>query len=592
MKLGNGWLILLGIASLTLIATLLIFQPSTETADPALQAPEAQSSDEPISLATPTFPPELADLEPDEICYQTRPIAGGFIYEGIVGVPQTPNPLLADGNPVDQMISELVFEGLTRLDDRGIPQPAVAESWTISPDGLTIRFELDPTAMWHDGTQITSKDVAFTYGLLQDEAYTGADALLWQSVEITPIGETDVSFRLQEPYAPFLSVVRRGLLPAHLLEGETISTLKNHKFNRELVGNGRFRVVNDWLLFGTLRLEPVAEKFPSEPLIETVAIRFYENESARLQAYNAGEVDGLIGVSQEALAQFASLSETAGLYSSTNAAQFQLLFNLLEDERVTAESAFRQALIQSVDKSALITAALPGQAIPLESIVPRDQWGAIMPDEPLLFDTEAAQSILETAGFVKEDDAWGRIVDEKFEQVGVEAISADLSPHNKIAEAVASQWSDFGLTVSLKNLSLDEYMAALESRTFDVALVEIAPTYDPDLYDFWSQEALINGQNYAGWNSQRASEYLEAARQTYDLNERYALYRQWNDLFYDTLPAQPLVQTLTTYALRDSIQNTNIGKLATLSDRFNSLHRWTTLTEEVPIACAQMNDKR
>ena len=71
---------------------------------------------------------------------------------------------------------------------------------------------------------------------------------------------------------------------------------------------------------------------------------------------------------------------------------------------------------------------------------------------------------------------------------------------------------------------LAELQQLLGSRSFDAALLEIAPSADPDLYDFWSQEAIVRGQNYAAWNNRRASEALEAARQTLPQNERTVYY--------------------------------------------------------------------
>ena len=63
----------------------------------------------------------------------------------------------------------LVFAGLTRLDDAGVPFPDLAETWTISQDGLTYTFVLRNGLVWHDGASLTADDVVFTYELLRNE---------------------------------------------------------------------------------------------------------------------------------------------------------------------------------------------------------------------------------------------------------------------------------------------------------------------------------------------------------------------------------------------------------------------------------------
>ena len=108
---------------------------------------------------------------------QAQPDFGGEYVEGIAGVPARVNPLYADENAVDATLTSLVFAGLTRLDERGIPFPVLAQTWTISPDGRTYPFPLRPGLLWQDGTPLTATDVIFTYGLLQAPALRNAPAL-------------------------------------------------------------------------------------------------------------------------------------------------------------------------------------------------------------------------------------------------------------------------------------------------------------------------------------------------------------------------------------------------------------------------------
>ena len=69
---------------------------------------------------------------------------------------------------------------------------------------MTFTFTLEDGVTWHDGRPVTTADVAFTYGLMQDEDFPGPSNLvpLWQSVTINPIDERQIAFTLTQPYAP------------------------------------------------------------------------------------------------------------------------------------------------------------------------------------------------------------------------------------------------------------------------------------------------------------------------------------------------------------------------------------------------------
>ena len=89
------------------------------------------------------------------------PAYGGSISEGVIGSPRFINPILAVSDS-DRDLTSLVYSGLLRATPNGDYLPDLAESYTVSPDGLTYTFKLRPGATFHNGTKVTADDVVFT----------------------------------------------------------------------------------------------------------------------------------------------------------------------------------------------------------------------------------------------------------------------------------------------------------------------------------------------------------------------------------------------------------------------------------------------
>ena len=97
-----------------------------------------------------------------------EPVQGGIYTEALVGSLQRLNPVLDYYNAVDRDVDRLIYSGLIRFSEHGLPEADLAESWGISQDGTFYNFTLRSDAIWHDGQPVTSDDVVFTIELLRE----------------------------------------------------------------------------------------------------------------------------------------------------------------------------------------------------------------------------------------------------------------------------------------------------------------------------------------------------------------------------------------------------------------------------------------
>ncbi len=133
--------------------------------------------------------------------------------------------------------------------------------------------------------------------------------------------------------------------------------------------------------------------------------------------------------------------------------------------------------------------------------------------------------------------------------------------------------------------NISDLRQRLDEGAFDVALVDFAPTGDPDLYDFWSQEAIINGNNVASWNNRKASESLEDGRQTWPTTDRRLAYNTFQRHYNQSLPALTIVQQVYTYALSPEVNQVEIGLITEPRDRYQTLAHWFLQYQDIAIDC-------
>ena len=522
------------------------------------------------------------------LCTEHVPSPGGKLAEGIIGQPQFLNPLLDDANPVDSELADLIFDGLTRYGEDGQLEPALASDWQFSEDGLTVTFRLRDDVVWHDGRPFTAADVAFTYGLLQNENIESPEAVrdLWSSITINVLDDEQIEFVLPQPYAPFLEATTRGILPEHVLTDAPAGALGEQAFNRSPVGTGPFLVApgNDWQQVGFLRLVPNPNYWREGVQLDVLEYRFYEDTDALAAAYELGDIQAISGVQSNGLKQIAILPEIR-LFTTVAPRVTQLIFNLSESGAPAVRSLeVRKALAQAVDRDALVDEVLNGQGVPLEGPYLPTSW-AYNPGNltAYTYDSAAAGARLDGAGWTRPEGEATRFRDG--EGLTLRLLVSDEGAHQALANEIAKQWAEVGIQGELVVVPVSEMRAALTQRQFDVALVDVEPPGDPDLYDFWSQEAIVAGQNFGAWDHRWASEALEAGRQLAAVEERQPYYDAFMRFYDEELPALTLFQHVYTYGISESVNDVEIGPIFSPRDRYETLSQWFLVYRDIAVDC-------
>ena len=463
-----------------------------------------------------------------------EPERGGEVIISVgTGPPKALTSAVATGYTTG-MVSTQIFASPLRYDEDWNPQPYLAKSWKVSEDGLSVTLNLVKGATFHDGSPITSADVAFSVMAVKEYSPFKSTFAPIERVD-TPDTYTAI-IRLKHPYPVILLALSPNfmpILPKHVYgDGQD---LENHPALMRPVGSGPFKFVEydpgkrlvlerneHFFIPGRPYLDKIVFNITGDPNEQMVEM---ERQEVHLMPYyiNPGSLSRL-GKSRH-------LRITDKGYQGIgpiNWVAFNLLRKPLHDKRV------RQAIAYAVDREFISRFLHEGKS--------RIATGPITPDNPFCeggvplykIDLTRANKLLDEAGYPRKSDG------KRF------SLTLEYPP------LVPSQFRDVVLYLKeqLKKIGIDilvrrsgnfaEWVKNVSNWEFDMAM-NIASAYgDPVLgvqRHFLSKNIRkvmwTNTQNY---RNKRVDELLEQAAVEPDLNKRKALYSEFQKIVTDELP--------------------------------------------------------
>jgi peptide/nickel transport system substrate-binding protein len=523
----------------------------------------------------------LSEQPPAIVSVAPEPVKGGIYTEAIVGSMQRLNPALDAYNSADRDINRLIFSGLLRFNSRGLPENDLVESWGATIDGQIYNFTLRKNVFWHDGEPFVSDDVMFTIELMREENDVIPPDIraFWQEVDVKILSEDTIQFRLPAPFAPFLDYLSFGILPQHILGGLTFDQIMNDSFNLHPIGTGPYAfdrlIVEDEIVTGIM-LQSFDRYYGTSPFIDQMIFRYYPDAESALAAYQAGLVQGISNVTTDILS--AVLAEPAlSVYTGRKPELAMVLLNLKNPQKsFFEEKEVRQALMHGLNRQWIVDRILQGQAFVATGPIFPGSWAYYEGLEPRSYDLELARTMLKEAGYVIPAEG-GSVRQKEDLRLSFDLLHPDTELHTRVAEVIQENWAQIEVQVNLVALPYDQLVnQRLAGRDFEAALIDfnLARTPDPDPYPFWNQAQATGGQNYSQWDNRIASEYLEEARVTIDMEERARMYRNFQVVFNEDQPALPLYFPVYTYAVDRQVQGVQMGPLYDTSDRLSTVTRW------------------
>lgn len=521
------------------------------------------------------------------------PTHGGTLVEGEVGSLRFVNPVLALSQP-DQDATALVYSGLLHAEPNGALVSDIASSYTLSSDGLTYTFVLRPNVQFHDNTPVTSEDVAYTIGLIQDPALKSPRRGDWVGVRVSTPDTHTVVFTLPEPYAPFIANATVGILPKHLWGTISDEEFAFSPLNTQAIGSGPFMVSHiSKDSTGTITRYDVGAfsgAVLGKPYLDMISLVMYADDASAHKALSDGIISSLVGVPSPSL-KIQSDEITVSLPRV-----FGVFFN--QNHNITlADISVRKALSEAINPSSIVRSVLNNHATAVDGPIPantqqtsirmsRKKVGATLLTKQAPLSTtdelvQNAQTILKNAGWSMSTTTLGWIKNKK--TLSLTLATADTPELVAIAQTIATAWRDVGVHVLVTIYPVSELQnAIIKPRAYDAILFGEAVGPQLDLYAFWhSKERNDPGLNLAMYANSQVDSWLTQARATTSAATRDMLYKQVVTTIHNDTPAVFLYSPNFSYIIPESLQGVTLGSLTTPADRFQDVYSWYMKTERV-----------
>lgn len=435
---------------------------------------------------------------------------------------------IATGFPGAQL-----FASPLRYDEDWTPQPYLAESWEVSADGLTVTLNLVKNAKFHDGTPLTSEDVAFSVDVIKANHPFKSMFAPVESVS-TPDAHTAI-LNLSKPH-PALMLAMSGqlmsIIPKHIYGDGEIGDVKTHPRNNEnVVGSGPFKLAefkngeyvilerfDDFFIDGRPYLDKVVMRIITDPAARAIA---YENGELHMGAFESlpriinrlKKVDGLT-VTPEG---YGAIGPLDWLAMNTTKGP-------LQDVRV------RKAIAYAVDKNFIHKALMQGTA--------SDSRTGIHPDSPFYngdvegydLDLDKANALLDEAGFAMDGDSRFSLTID-FGWPGVK-------PQ---VEYVKAALKKVGIDVEVRSSAdFPTWAKRMGEMDFDMSWDTVFNWGDPviGVHRTYNSENIAKGvwSNTQGYSNARVDELMAMAAVETDTAKRKALYDEFQQIIADELP--------------------------------------------------------
>ena len=410
----------------------------------------------------------------------------GNLIAAIAGEPDQLDPQKTSAYFSFEVL-ENVFDTLVEPDANLEMRPALAQSWSVSPDQLTWTFQLRKGVTFQDGTPFTADDVVYSYRRIIDEKLSNVDKFSSVSDVSSPNPAT-VVIQVKQP-TPNLLTNLGGFKGVAIVQRKNV---ESGQIATHPVGTGPFAFTSqksgDLI---TLTANP--NYWGGRPKVPGVTFRFISEPSTALSALQAGEIDWTDSIPTQRVAQLKN-DDSIKLAVTPSNDYWYLALN--EAREPWKDPRVRQAIAYAIDRKAIVQATSYGTAAANQLAIPDgNPW--YTPYGKYRYDVNEAKRLLDEAG------ASPKNLDMLVTSEYPETVTA--------AQVIADNLKPLGITVNIRTVDFATWLDEQNSGHFDMLMMGWLGNIDPDDF-YYAQHHTDGTSNAQKFSNPDVDRLLDAGR--------------------------------------------------------------------------------
>jgi len=465
---------------------------------------------------------------------------GGTMRMAFANDIQFLDPQLVQSDP-DLLPSTLVFGRLTQWDSTMLdPQPDVAESWSISNDGLTYTFNLRSGVLYHSGREVVADDVVFSFQRALDTGERGRGAAELRDVEsFEATGPLEFTVRLKRPSAVFLASTGHWALP--ILNPDTVEAIDTapdgtgpYTFGEWMPGD-RATYNKNSAYWNQELLAQWPDEIVSQPISEAVT---------RIANLQSGQVDLVANIPSQLVASLESDESIQLIRQPFTASYFTVNFNV---QAAPFDNVLvRRAVEMAIDKETIHQNVFYGTGEVGCSLIPSGHWAHDDTIECQPRDVEQARQLLAEAGYP----------DELTVTYKYGGNSADIEP--PLAEILKQNLAEAGIELDLQLMEPALWLQEVWlDRNYEMTAAWYTREPDPDGL-MQSVLRADGGNNVMGYSNPEIERLFDEGKATLDQDERKAIYSQIIRIMLEDVPLVKLQTVEVIWASNNKVSGLEV----------------------------------
>lgn len=456
------------------------------------------------------------------------------------------DPALIDDLASVRVVANL-FDTLVRLKEGTDEiEPALAVSWSVSPNQKDWIFELRQGVKFHDGTPFNAEAVKYNVERQLASMSTGkmpyANFVYGMVDKVNVLDEYKIKFSLKYPYAPFLHNL------AMVYSAAIVSPAAVRKYGEEFgqhpVGTGPY-VFADWEKGSGISLVANSGYWGGKPLISKIVFQPVNDQKARLAMLLGGKVDIIDGVNAQENKQ---LKENPRFRLESTIGWSLSYLGLRVDQKPFNDLRVREALFRAINRTAIVKQAQE-QAVLANQVLPPSILGYDNKLLPYSYDPEKARQLLTDAGC-------SGLTFNLLTYTG-------FRPYNGLdgeylAHVIQEDLRAVGVTVKIITAPWPEYRKLVQEGQGEAFLYGwISDNGDPDNFLYallHSSQIGNNGLNLVNYRNALYDNLISKAQKTGDCQERKRYYTRAQQILLKEVPWVFLSYPVETVAMREEIK--------------------------------------